>query len=688
MKDYCAYVNVFQGCDEINLPEARGIAAKWKFIKGLCGNNTPAASLPFGKINAGCYSGGYSSGYGNLMKNTHGEIKKLFDKNKFRGISHLQNDGTGCIDVFYNYAVVSPFFEDISNAAQARDFCDEKAKPGLYSCRDSLTDAVCEVTMTRRAALHRITFGETAGRISVDFSNDGLYEGGEGLRFAAGKAEMRIISENEAQVCAVLHGIPIYFYIKADGIKGRIRLWADYCETDEKSVSLPENHRFGIVFDAQKQVSITLGISPKDAQTAQRDVTQNTYDFDTAARMAYDEWNNVLSAVEAEFDDDKNYEIFYSNLYHSLVKPCDFSGESFLYDGEDFVSELATIWDQYKTALPLIFTLYGGMASKTLGTLIDFQAATGCLPHTLMLCSFNEKLSTNQARMLGAFAVADAYYRGVEFDVKKALQAVYDDLIRNGHDEFARNSDKIKNVSYLIDITDACAACAAVARETGETLLAEKFTETADLWVNAYDKSTGLLKDSGSFYEGTVWNYSFRLVHDMEKRIALAGGEERFSSLADRFFGFAEQSADASVFEGYNNETDMESPYVYHFAGRHDRLSQIVCAGLEYMFTSGRGGLPGNNDSGGLSSCYIWNAVGIFPVSGQNIMIIGSPLCRKTTFRLFNNKEFNIIKNGKGIYVCRADLNGRELDRLCFSVRDMMNGGTLTLTMSDSPVIK
>ena len=53
MKNYCKYVNVFQGIDEIDLPKPQGVAAAWKFIKGLCGNNTPAAALPFGRIMAG-----------------------------------------------------------------------------------------------------------------------------------------------------------------------------------------------------------------------------------------------------------------------------------------------------------------------------------------------------------------------------------------------------------------------------------------------------------------------------------------------------------------------------------------------------------------------------------------------------------------------------------------------------------
>ena len=47
----------------------------------------------------------------------------------------------------------------------------------------------------------------------------------------------------------------------------------------------------------------------------------------------------------------------------------------------------------------------------------------------------------------------------------------------------------------------------------------------------------GLLVDS-TYYEGGKWNYSFRLLHDMQTRIGLAGGEGRFIELLDRFFGY------------------------------------------------------------------------------------------------------------------------------------------------------
>ena len=100
-----------------------------------------------------------------------------------------------------------------------------------------------------RAALHRITFPEAGGRVSIDFSNDGLYDGGGKLRSPAGAAEMTLLSGSEAAVRAVLHGLPIYFHIKVSGARG-MRLWADDIERGDARLSLAPGHRFGVVIEA------------------------------------------------------------------------------------------------------------------------------------------------------------------------------------------------------------------------------------------------------------------------------------------------------------------------------------------------------------------------------------------------------------------------------------------------------
>ena len=140
-------------------------------------------------------------------------------------------------------------------------------------------------------------------------------------------------------------------------------------------------------------------------------------------------------------------------------------------------------------------------------------------------------------------------------------------------------------------------------------------------------------------------------------------------------------------FEGYNNEPDIETPYGYLYAGRHDRCAEVVRAGMRYMYTTGRGGLPGNNDSGGLTSCYVWNAVGLYPVAGQPVYLIGSPIFDAASLQL-GEKRFTVEtvdNSAENLYVQRAALNGREIDRAYLGVEEVHAGGTLRLEMGHTP---
>jgi len=114
-------------------------------------------------------------------------------------------------------------------------------------------------------------------------------------------------------------------------------------------------------------------------------------------------------------------------------------------------------------------------------------------------------------------------------------------------------------------------------------------------------------------------------------------------------------------------------------------VCQVVSDGLESMFSEGKGGLPGNNNAVGLRSLEMWNAMGIFPVSGQDLMLIGTPKMNKSVMHMANGNDFIIRREGKGIYVEQAVLNGVKLADMSFAVSEMMKGGELVLTMSETP---
>lgn len=659
---YTDYVDVFLGCDEINLSRPEGIAAAWHFIKGLAGNNTPGAALPFGKLTACAYSGGYSSGYGTIGINSGEKLRRILPEGAIKGFSHIQQSGTGYIDTFYNYAVTAPAYEN--DPFEMDIIADEAGVPGYYAATMKNRGIRGELTVTRNAAHHRYTFSKDGGRIVIDLTNDGLME--ERTRRPHRELECAITSNDTAECSVVLHDVKLYFAIRCPGAKAQI--WDNGIEF----VSLPG-----------RCARVAVGISSRSMDIARTGANEADMDFDVIAENARAEWDKALSAIDIDARDERDRRIFYSNFYHTLVKPADWSGESFIYDDEDaFTLDFATLWDQYKTQFPLIFTLYPEMSEKMIRTTLAYCRAVGRMPHALLLDRRDAASEDMQAKMLAEHVLADAYYRGVRMDIQEAAHQIRRDVMPPEKFADYKATGICTDIAHTVDIADGCNAARVLAEAAGDTELADKCADLAKKWVNAFDRKTGLLNPESRYYEGSHWNYSFRLMHDMDTRLDIAGGKENYVRLLDRFFGFTHTDDVSGRFEGFNNETDMETPYAYYYADRHDRVCEVVAAGTEYMFTEGRGGLPGNNDSGGLSSLYMWNAIGIFPASGQDLMLIGTPRLNSAVMHMGNGRDFSVRREGEGIYVKAAILNGRPLEKMSFTVTEMMNGGELILKMS------
>ena len=128
----------------------------------------------------------------------------------------------------------------------------------------------------------------------------------------------------------------------------------------------------------------------------------------------------------------------------------------------------------------------------------------------------------------------------------------------------------------------------------------------------------------------------------------------------------------------------METPYAYVYASRHDRTCDIVHACINQSFATGRGGLPGNNDSGGLSACFVWNVLGLFPATGNGEFLIGSPHIEKAKIKLSNGNtlEIEVKKPAKErFYVKSAEFNGEEIHEFRIEAKKLMQGGRLVFEM-------
>lgn len=648
-------VDVFHGCGKIDLPEQTGLAATWHPIKAISGNTNPAACLPFGKYSVCPYSGGYSSGYGVNRIACEPKQTFLMDRLRLKGFSHFQHSGTGAVGFYYNYAVVTPYY------GEKQDFYDiawETARPGYYAVT-LLPDSVgCELTSSRWAAYHRYHFGRSGGCVAVDFENNGLYDE-PGLRGDAVDPVVTVCGSRLLTAAVTLQGVRLYFAARFDG-PGAL---------DEGGVFRLED---------PGAVTVRMSVSAASAADALAESEQATASFDEAAAAAEQTWETALGRIEVDGDETER-RLFYSNLYHTLVKPNDWQGGGFLWRGAPFVVDFSTMWDIYKTQLPLVYSLYPEVSAHIVDTIRQLGMTTGCLPNAFLL-SGSLAVEAGQARMLMAYTLYDAWKRGVSADWPGVLEAVARDLEREDFRTF-RETGYLLRATYTLDMAEVSASLTEMALAFGRRDLAEKLAGLDRHWRNAFD-GDGLMRADSEYYEGNRWNYSFRPVRHQEERMALCGGKEGYVNLLDRFFGFTHSEDVSARFEGFNNETDMEAPYAYHAAGRRDRLCRILDTADRQVFRAssggtGRGGIPGNNDSGGLSACYLWNCLGLFPVSGQDVMLLSRPKFRRAVLHLADGRTLTVLGRQTGEVPGKATWNGTPVPDFRIPASRMMEGGTL-----------
>ncbi len=377
--------------------------------------------------------------------------------------------------------------------------------------------------------------------------------------------------------------------------------------------------------------------------------------FEVIAARASDVWAARLSAIVIDTDDEDLSVKFDTALYRCLLKPVNLTGQSPWWEGDSpCVADVATLWDQYKTLVPLLCTFWPDLAANLINGLLEWaDCHGGMFPNGIILEEGPDRFA-EQARGLACLNIYDAYLRGVPgVDYHRALRLMAANFDTEAGRDFCRVG-RCPHPTHTLDLAHAAYATSALADALGYRKTATRFEPLAANWRNAYDPATGLLLD-GQYYEGSKANYSFRLQHAMPQRIALAGGPDRFVQLLDHFFGFGQPPLARPVldtpkdelnrqlalgrFEGLNNEPDMETMHAYRWAGRSDRTEAILDAIFKYQFATGRGGLPGNDDSGGLSSWFVWNTLGLFPVTGQNLLLQGKMRARGATLHLPKNQK-------------------------------------------------
>ncbi|GAA4370897.1 glycoside hydrolase domain-containing protein [Agromyces bauzanensis] len=712
-------VDPFIGTEITDLPSPTGIAATWWWPKPQVGNTHPGATYPLGMVSACAYSGAYPTGYGRYDLSTEGVPTTIHDDDVASGFTHFQQSGTGAIRKYYNYFRVTPMLEPLDVLGRTWEILDEAAEPGYYAA--TLGSGIrAELTVGPKSAVHRYTLPRNPNaRIVIDFSLGGLaIPHGETIPL---RAKLESIGPGIAQGEIVVEGAPLAVYIECDAKSWRQMLWYDR-RLMPGGTRLAFDHirpttlrPFGMMWAGPSEpgqtIEVRIGFSLRGVEQARenlrRDCGVGPARFPHRRDRTKKAWRRHLKTITVDAPTADRETVFSTALYHSLIKPCLAPEESPFWPSEGpFVFDLSTMWDIYRTQLPLITALLPEKAVELGTALLTICEEEGNFPIGYRMARGSDRFSRQGSALAQTF-LADLCQLGLPgLDWEWALVHMHTDLRRTYGEDFLLRG-VAHPISHTLDLAHGYWCTAKVAQRVGDRALVDEFTTLAARWVNAFDDTTGLLLDS-TFYEGSRYNYSFRLLHDMRNRIGLAGGDDAFVRMLDAFFGFGaepvrqpgvrpgvEELANGYAlgrFEGLNNEPDMEAPWAYQYAGRPDRTAEVVHAAVHQQFGTGRGGLPGNDDSGGLSSWYVWASLGLFPVAGQNLFLLNAPSFAEAELRL-GEGELRIEttgfveprRDGPPQYVQSMAFNGDRLDRTWLRGDELHRGGRLLVELGPEP---
>lgn len=189
---------------------------------------------------------------------------------------------------------------------------------------------------------------------------------------------------------------------------------------------------------------------------------------------------------------------------------------------------------------------------------------------------------------------------------------------------------------------------------------------------------------SPGFHEGNAWNYTFYVPHDIKGLAKLMGGQKKFVDKLQMVFdkGYYDMA----------NEPDIAYPYLFsYFKGEAWRTQKLVRELLGKYYHNAPNGLPGNDDTGTMSTWAIFSMMGFYPACpGDLDYVVTSPTFNKVTIRLdekFYPKGELVIESARktpeDIYIKEVTAGGKKLKGYTISQDELVNAGTLRFTLEN-----
>jgi predicted alpha-1,2-mannosidase len=650
-----------------------------------------------------------------------------------RGFAQLHVSGTGWGK--YGQIFISPQIGlAVGETEHDSEKSDEMAKPYEYKVSLSRYNIKTEVTPATHSAIYRFTFPKSSdANILLDVSHHiadiATTMKGKWNKFIDGNVTFTNKEHTEIKGFGNYIGgfsdgaYKVYYCARWSKVPTNYGVWLnDSIKKGELSAKTTrENQRIGAYAqfnsNANEAVYLKIAVSLKSIEqaTAWLDEEIPAWNYNVVKSNAIKSWNTELSKIKVEGGTDSEKRIFYTGLYHSSIMPRNRTNDMVGFDKNVPVwDDHLAVWDTWRTLYPLKVLIDPSMVSGTINSFIARLKKNGKVKDAYVAgTDKNDDQGGNNIDNI----IADAYVKnvkGIDWNEAYKVMKFNADTDRNGISSAKPDNGKMyKELGWIpagkmsCSITleyaynDFCVAQMAKTLGTKEDY--EKYLNRSKQWINLWNpkadsdgfkgfiapktidgdfipidikKNWGSWKDY--FYEASSWTYSYFVPHQFEKLVEISGGKEVFAKKLQ--YAFENNLVD------YGNEPAFIAVHAFHYANRSDLASFYIRKLMKERFTEQ--GYPENEDSGAMSSWYIFSALGFFPNSGQDIYYLTGGSFPKATLKLGNGKELKISsKNAsdKNIYIQSCKINGEAWNKFWFTHQEIENGGTIEFVMGDKP---
>ena len=486
---------------------------------------------------------------------------------------------------------------------------------------------------------------------------------------------------------------------------------------------------FGNGAHVESRVAISWISSAKACQFIKKEIPPSM-SFKDVVSQTRQAWNDqVLSKIRTKETDTHLLRLLYTSLYGMFLTPTNRTGENPKWKSDEpYFDDILTLWDTYRTSMPLMHVLHPVAYEQQIRSLIDIWRHDGYMP--------DARSSNHNGRVQGGTSadnvLADAFVKGVRGSINwedgyKAMvknaevapEDSYDPLTTSDtsstkegrgalpdwlHHGFI-TTDYSRSVSRAVEYSMNDFSLAQVAEGLSKGKDKEKYLKRSKNWRNHWSAEAESLGFHGFFmprlpdgsfymkqnpvdcggcywgsryYEATPWEYSFGVLHDVATLVSYNGGTSAFSEKLSTLFAPGKGKDGGTIFDP-GNEPSFASPYLFNFADRQDLTVKTSRFIARKHFNDTAHGLPGNSDGGAMQSWLLWNMIGLYPLTGQATFLIASPWFEDLTLTLGDGKTLRITKKGGSIdedfYVQSLKVNGRPWNKSWISWQDIFADG-------------